>query len=177
NVYDNLIVQFEHVFYGNFKNSLKNFGYNSNVTHSLFKVVGQYYDFTNHHDKRMVLDSRKSETFRVFNEQFRIREFEENRKIEIDGEDKKLLVDRLEAELGIIKDVSIKIFKSTLPYFNNTSAYHLYYSDNTIKYILGNEDFVSYLDYTNAPIYGMAHKNGFILSSDHAADYVSFFFD
>jgi len=177
NIYDSLITQFEHVFYNNFKNLLINSGYNSNVTHSLFKVIGHHYDFTNNREKRAVLDGRKNEIFRVFNEQFKIREFEENEKIKIEGENKNELLNRLETELGIIKDVPVEIFKSSLPYFKDTFVYHLYYSDTVVKYILGNEDFVNYLDYTNAPIYGIADKNEFVMSPNIVVDYVYFFFD
>lgn len=177
NMYDSLIVQFEYGFYWNYKNILKNSGFNSSVTNSFFKVIGQYYNFTNNYAKKTVLDRRKAETHRVFHEQFRIREFEQEEKIKIEGGDKVLLLNKLEKELGIICDVPLEIFKSSLPYFKDTFVYHLYYSDTVIKYILGNEDFVSYLDYTNAPIYDLADKNEFILSSNMVIDYVYFFFD
>lgn len=177
NMYDSLIIQYEHGFYWNYKNILKNSGFNSNVTHSLFKIIGQYYDFTNNYVKKTVLDRRKTETHRVFHEQFRIREFEQEERIKIEGDDKVLFLNKLEKELGIICDVPLEIFKSSLPYFKDTFVYHLYYSDTVIKYILGNEDFVSYLDYTNTPIYDIADKNEFILSSNMVIDYVYFFFD
>jgi hypothetical protein len=177
NLYNNLIIQFEHQIFNNFRILLKNYGYNSRLLDTYYLVISKYYEIKEDFEKKTILNKRMKEVERVFKEQFRIRELEQNDKEKIEGKDKELFLNRINKDWGVFTNLPLEIFKSKLPFFKETYVYYLVYSENSVRYIFEYLDNLSMLDYTNKPIYDIVDKDLFVLSLDSVFNYLLFFFD
>lgn len=175
--YLNLIQEFEDSFINNFEIIQKTFGYSGSLLESFFEVINSYYTLNGQIEKQEILAKKRMENERVFVEQFRVRKFENLEKEQIKNKEKESLLQRFEKELGILNSSQIDIYKSKLPYHQNSSVYHLSYSENIIKYILESNSNLDFLDFTNSPIYKANEKGNFILNTKSVLDYIYVFFD
>ncbi|MCF2490793.1 tetratricopeptide repeat protein [Dyadobacter sp. CY347] len=175
--YNLLIKQFAAVSDESLDAVIKNIGYGSTVLESYFGVVSRFFELTEQTGAKLDgLRLKKKESNRVVREQFNIRYFKRIKREQLTEEEKESFTNRLQEELGILKNSQVKLFKSKLKFFADTYVYILVYSDNTEKYLFESESKLLHIDCTNHPFYTVAEKQ-FLFSLESAEEYVHCFYD